>query len=314
MVSRGIRRVSLDHYESNQDLANLIARIASDYAPALFIDPCAGFGSIFHHLPEPKRAFDIQVRFPECEQQDFLESVRPCCNNTTICVVMNPPFSMKKQRNGVVAFLNHASNILRSGEVCISVAPQTMRRWNNISRVKADMHLEKEFVIHKACPFRCDNGKSVDVSIVIQIWRKYSDRARSQPEFLRCHADFRVQCSLTDQRPVFFIKVWGVTKNIGKTSSLLLEDSSQCADSLKCAVGTIRKKGGTAYCVYGDELVRTKIEKMYARGDFVKYCDKTSAGINNPFISASELYSIYEFGVEYYAKKRWNIEVVHLMN
>ena len=303
MVSRGVRKVHLDHYESSEGLARTTARIATHYVPATFIDPCAGFGSIFQHLPEPKRAFDIQAQFPGCVQQDFLESSRPC--EESICVVMNPPFSMKKQRNGVVAFLNHASKLLRSGEVCINVAPQTMRRWNNIARVESTMHLEKEFVIHELCTFQRPNGKQAQVSICIQVWRK-CNLPRPEPRFIQSHPDFHVQCALTDERPVFFIKVWGVTRNVGKISDTLLSDS-------KCAVGTIRKKGGTAYCVYGDDSVRSKLENMYARGDFITYSDKTSAGMNNPFISASELYSIYEYGVQHYAKESWGVEVVHLL-
>ena len=48
---------------------------------------------------------------------------------------MNPPFSLRGQRSGVVAFLNKASELLRAGEVCVAVVPHSMRRWVNIRRV-----------------------------------------------------------------------------------------------------------------------------------------------------------------------------------
>lgn len=302
--SRAVRPVNKDHYESNGAVAALAAAVARDQQPpgALIVDPCAGFGSIYAELPEPKRAFDIVPQFEECLQQDFLEADRPTEGPLLLC--MNPPFSLRGQRSGVVAFLNKAAELLRAGEVCVAVVPHSMRRWINIRRVAPALHLEEEHVMPKETPFRTPDGRRCLVCVAVQVWR-LRETPRLEPEYARSHPDFTITCGLQAERPVFFFKNWGSGTRIGA----LADEDSLDASGTRSAVGTIKARKGTAYCVYGGPEVRARFQALHAGGDWERYTRYTSAGRNNPNVNVAEICSVYAHGVDYYEKKNWGVQV-----
>lgn len=311
--SRGIRVVGRDHFESDARLATHVARIAAAHRhdpETLVVDPCAGHGSLYRVLEEPKCAFDLVPQFDGCERQDFLTFSRPQ-KVRDLMLVMNPPFSMARQRNGVIAFLNHAAeHVLDDDEVVVTVAPHSMRRWVNIRKVHPCLHLEEEHVLIRPCTFRCEDNRVTQVNIAIQVWRCCSSgdaTPRVDPDFLRNHPRFTVRCSPVDDPPrplLFFLKRWGSANRIGAVAA---------ADTLqgeKCDVGTIRAKAGTAYCVYGDTDVFHRFEHLYASGAWSDFCRYTSAGSNNPNLNYAEVYSVFVRGAAYYAKARWGVTVV----
>lgn len=304
--ARGKRVVTTDHYESSQRLARRVAGIATALraSPLVMVDPCAGHGSIYEHLPAPKRAYDLHPQFEGCVQQDFLTSKRP--TEDPMMLVLNPPFSLGRQRNGVVGFLNHAAGFLRAGEVAVCVAPQSMRRWINIRHVDRRLHLVEEHVCAAPCSFRRADGRTARVRIVVQVWR-LADVPRVDPEYPRAHADIRVGMALEPERPVFFVKNWGSTRRIGAVCGV--EDLDASGD--RCAVGTLRSTKGTAYCVYGDASARARFQELFDSGDWARYCRCTSAGIDNPNVNVREIYGVFERGVAFYAKQRWGVRVVH---
>lgn len=308
--SRGIRVVGRDHYESDARLAAHVARITAAHRRdpgTLVVDPCAGHGSLYRELEDPKCAFDLVPQFEGCERQDFLTSRRPR-KVRDLMLVMNPPFSMARQRNGVIAFLNHAAeHFLGDDEVVVTVAPHSMRRWVNIRKVDARMRLVEEHVLTRPCTFQCETGRTTHVNIGIQVWRRCSsgDAPRVDPDFLRSNPRFAVRCfpDRKDSRPIFFLKRWGSTNRVGAVAA---------ADTFhdgKCGVGTVHEKAGTAYCIHGDAEVLRTFEHLYASGAWSDYCRHTSAGSNNPNLNVHEVYSIFSRGAAYYAKPRWGIKV-----
>ena len=302
--ARGKRIVTTDHYESSQLLAQRVAKIAIKLrrSPLVMVDPCAGHGSIYEHLPAPKRAYDLHPQFETCVQQDFLTSKRP--TDEPMMLVLNPPFSLGRQRNGVVGFLNHAAGFLRPDELAVCVAPQSMRRWINIHRVDRRLHLVEEHVYEAPCTFQRPDGRTARVRIVVQVWRM-SDVPRTDPDFPMTHNDFTIGMALIKQRPVFFMKNWGSTKRIGVVCGV--EDLD--ASGNRCAVGTIHRKGGTAYCVYGDASTRARLQELFESGEWARYCRYTSAGLDNPNLNAREIYGVYERGAAFYDKQRWGVRV-----
>lgn len=294
-----MRSVTNDAYMSSVELANYVGRLCT-YQTA-YVDPCAGDGALFAVLPDPKCASDITYDPP----LNFLASVRSDFTREPMTLVFNPPFTLpNSHRNGVVAFLNHASGLLDAGEYCICVAPATMRKWVNIKRVDRTLHLLEEHVFRRPQVFTV-NGRRVKVTIVIQIWRK-SDEQRADPEWARSHPDFKLSFQF---RPgaSFFMNVWGVATRVGRlTRARPVRDGNKW----RTEVGTLPMKksgGGSAVCVYATDAdaLYERLQQMYDAGVWRAYTDLSCAGNNNPVITNKDIYTMMSHGPDYLKKEKY---------
>ena len=178
--SRIIRPVAFDQYYSPQKLAKYVKTLVVDILDGrnetLCVDPCAGNNILYDVLPEPKTRFDIADKK---NPVDFLTTNRSTFNlkkETHLAFVMNPPFLMPKQKNGVIKFLNHASTLMHDDEFIICVSPHSMRKWTILSNVSKDLHLEEEHVLKShwllhvvtsniVCVFSYKYGKSIRIKL-----------------------------------------------------------------------------------------------------------------------------------------------------
>ena len=109
------------------------------------------------------------------------------------------------------------------------------------------------------------------------------------------------------------MRVWGVLRKIGELST----DAPIPTRKRKFStpVGTLpdptNAKGGTAICikVHGD------LDKVYKRFEAMRDEWKTlmqykCAGNNNPVVSSSHIYTLYDKGIDYLRKETYDIQVM----
>jgi len=299
--SRTFRKVDIDKYYSPETVSQLIKELC--VYETVYIDPCAGENALYNVLPDPKMRFDIQ------DGTDFFTTNRNTFGENPLTFVMNPPFSLSGQRNGVIAFVNHASTCMNVNEVIICVAPQTMRKWTNIAKISSCLHLLKEYVYEKQCIFD-NNGKKRKVSIAIQVWKKQV-AIRNEPLMLKKCDDFKTTFIYPG---TFYIKVWGILRRLGEYTD---EEPINDGKKYQTKVGTLAFSGksGTAMCirVLGDvNTVKAKFQTMFQRGDWVQYMKYKCAGNNNPVLTSTQIYTLYEKGVEYLKKETYGIKVIFI--
>ena len=298
--SRVFRKVDLDKYYSPKVVADLVRDLCT--FDTLYVDPCAGDNALYDVMPAPKLRFDIQ------DGTDFFTTNRALFGQESITFVMNPPFSLSGQRNGVVMFLNHAEQCMRQGEYVICVVPQTMRKWTNIAKVSPYLHLLSEYVFRKRCDFE-NNGKIRKVSIAVQVWQMQRGH-RLEPLLLKSSPDFKATYAYPG---TFYMKVWGVVKSLG-----LCSDEEPTKDTkYRTKVGTLdlRGKGGTAICirVHGDEQkVKERFRKMFEDGEWLQLMSFKCAGNNNPMATSTHIYTLYEKGLQYMKKERYGVKVFYI--
>lgn len=295
--SRSLRSVEHDKYYSPTNVAEVIQSLCI-YKTG-YVDPCAGKNHLFKVLPKPKIRFDID------DGHNFFDLSREDFKMQKITFVMNPPFTLPGQQNGVVKFLNHAAQHMKPGEYVICVAPQTMRRWPNIFKVNARLHLLQEHIFLQRCIYK-NNGKKKKVASVIQVW-KYCDVRVQKPLFLKLHADF---CARYTHEADFFMCVWGVAEKIGKMS---FEKPLLNGKKYKTKVGTICStgKGGTAV---GIKILNNKtnvverFSEMFNNHEWLEFAKYKCAGNNNPHVVATQIYTLYEKGIKYLKKETYDIK------
>ena len=282
--SRVFRKVLLDKYCSPLPVVELVKSLCTD-KNTIYVDPCAGDGAL-----HADKKYDIQ------SGTDFFTTTRDTFQvPDSLTFVMNPPFSLPKQRNGVVLFLNHAETCMHNNEKIICVAPCTMRKWTNISKVSKNLTLKEEHILEKPQIF---SGKH-KVSTVVQVWVKTAI-ARLEPTLLSSSPLFHATFSSPG---TFYIKVWGVLNKIG------------IYNDVQTAVGTLTRsnKGGTAKCIRvktKEKEVRERFQDMYNNGEWKEYMAFKCAGNNNPVIISKDIYTLYHKGIEYLKKENYNIKVI----
>lgn len=307
--SRVLRRVSLDAYYSPQTLADYVKTLVGvTLKDVMCVDPCAGNNMLYDVLPEPKRRFDIA---DESGGLDFFTSSRStfCSTSVPLALVMNPPFALPKQRNGVIAFLNHGCSVLRDGEFIICVSPHTMRKWTVLRKVSCDLHLLEEHVFVKPLTFVCGSKKH-RVHVLLQVWQKRTGIPRVWPMILSSSLDFRVAF---DAEADFFIKVWGSLNRLGMVSKGILREEPR---RYVTSVGTLAKskKGGTCIGIFvksgrSRSAVEGRFEELFASGAWREFMSYKCSGANNPMVTSRQIYTLYECGVSYLRKESYDIKV-----
>lgn len=297
--SRVLRSVQNEKYYSPDNVAEVIKSLC--VLNTGYVDPCAGKNHLFRILPDPKVRYDIE------DGNDFFDLSRADFKMPRITFVMNPPFTLPGQQNGVIKFLNHASKQMVAGEYIICVAPQTMRKWTNIHKVDEKLHLEEEHIFHKSCVYM-NKGKKKKVATVIQVW-KYCEERAERPLLLRSHDDFYARYT---EKADFFICVWGVVEKIGKIST---EVPSFDGKKYHTQVGTICStgKGGTAIGikVLGNKsTVLKRFREMFDTKEWLEFAKYKCAGSNNPHIVSKQIYTLYEKGIKYLKKESYGVKIL----
>lgn len=307
MSAWSLRQVGLDKYYSPDVIAEKIKELCL-YTNTTYIDPCAGTNALFNVLPQPKLRFDIE------DGVDFLETTRDTFGSTPITFVMNPPFSIHKdkRRNGVIAFLNHANKCLHTNEHIICVVPQTMRKWSNIAKVDSSLHLVEEHVFTKKCEFSVGAHKS-KVFVAIQIWQK-RNTVRLEPVLLKSSRMFVASF----YKPAdFYMRVWGTLEKIGQVAKDTPKKIpnkrrySTIVGTLPIDVGCGTAVGIKAKTLCADVLYE-KFNQMFLQKEWIRFMRFKCAGNNNPTISVKILYTLFEKGLVYLQKETYGI-TVHLI-
>ena len=311
--SRIIRPVAFDQYYSPQKLAKYVKTLVVDILDGrnetLCVDPCAGNNILYDVLPEPKTRFDIADKK---NPVDFLTTNRSTFNlkkETHLAFVMNPPFLMPKQKNGVIKFLNHASTLMHDDEFIICVSPHSMRKWTILSNVSKDLHLEEEHVFEKPLAFACGH-KQHRVRVLLQVWKKYTNKIRIWPIIISSSLDFRVAYDIGAD---FYIKVWGSIKRLGMISNTVTREEPR---RYVTSVGTLAKskKGGTCIGIFvkpkaSKATVKKRFQDLFDTGAWRQFMTYKFSGNNNPMVTSKQIYTLYENGLTYLKKESYGIKV-----
>lgn len=315
MSGRAVRKVTNDFYRTGSIVAKYVKKLTKSISNTTFIDPCAGRKDLYNVLPRPKKAFD-KFDFPGVKKLDFLRSTRIklVSPGKRITFVMNPPFSLGRQGNGVVAFLNHAASLMNKGETIICVAPNTMRKWKNIEKVDRLLHLKKEIVFTQAQSF-ATNSKPRRVMVCIQVWQLRTT-PRGCPRLFASDPDFHVTMNDDTAAHRIFIHRWGMARNIGRVSTKTPWKIARDKKKSQCEVGTLGDKGGTAHTIVPARgkfrKVLKRLKKLHASGRWERYVQHTCAGNDNPAIVAADVYTMYRRGLTYLQKETYGVKVEYV--
>ena len=133
-----------------------------------FIEPSAGGGVFFNLLPPDRRfGFDIEPRFPEVKQQDYLEW-EPSKTGKYV-VIGNPPFGLRGQL--ALKFINHSGKF--ADYVCF-ILPQLFESDGKGVPRKRVVGLNLVHSEKLDTSFESPDGKKVNVQCIFQIWSKHT--------------------------------------------------------------------------------------------------------------------------------------------
>ena len=145
----------------------IISQYGDDKNSYYFIEPSAGNGVFLKLLPKKRReGFDIDPKYHEIKQQDFLEWKPSDCDKKYV-VIGNPPFGLRGQL--ALKFINHASEF--SEYVCF-ILPQLFESDGKgvpRKRVKG-LNLLYSEKLHTN--FESPEGKDIKVECIFQVWSK----------------------------------------------------------------------------------------------------------------------------------------------
>lgn len=160
-----------------EDLCRWMKRdgaIVSDYT---FIEPAAGTGAFFDHLPPHRRiGLDIVPFRPEYEKIDFL-SWQPPANENRLAVVGNPPFGYRAWL--ALAFVNHAAGFADYVGMILPMAFQSDGKGSPKHRVAGLKLVQMENLPQDA--FIDANGKPAKINALWQVWQKGVNNAAAAP-------------------------------------------------------------------------------------------------------------------------------------
>lgn len=221
-----------------------------------WLEPSAGDGSFFQHMPNPKEGYDLEPHFPGVTQQDFFAwTPKPL---TSYITLGNPPFG--KNSSLAVKFFNHAA---QSSDVVAFIVPKTFKKMSVIKRLYPYMHLAFEYDLPDHSFVHC--GEPYDVPCVFQIWRKESHmRVIDAP--LTTH-DFVFEKDFTQAD--FLIQRVGVN------------------------AGAIKKKdsGVSAQSHWGIKALVPNVEAVFRT---LPFHEKKHHTAGNPSLSKGEIIELYE--------------------
>lgn len=133
----------------------------------IFIEPSAGGGSFFKHLPEGKRiGLDIEPRSENIIRQDFLNWM-PKTNNGKYIVIGNPPFGLRGHM--ALKFINHSAEF---AEYVCFILPQLFESDGKGVPRKRVSGLNLIYSEKLNNNFNLPDGKDIKIKCIFQIWSK----------------------------------------------------------------------------------------------------------------------------------------------
>lgn len=152
-------------YEKLKEKLKELGENPEDYC---YIEPSVGDGSFGKLLPEGSIFLDVEARFPNTIEKDYLTWMPM---KGRYVVVGNPPFGFRG--NLALKFINHSAQF---ADYVAFIVPQTFEsdgKGSCKSRVKG-LNLILSEVIDTE--YYYPNGKKTSVSCVFQIWSKHHKR------------------------------------------------------------------------------------------------------------------------------------------
>ena len=155
-----------------------------------FLEPSAGTGAFYEHLPaKRRRGIDI---YPKCEnviKKDFFSVTNlPYPPNET-AIIGNPPFG--KRGKMAIAFFNHAANL---ADIVAFIVPVNFRKYIVHKQLNESMHFISKLALQRDS-FVLDSGKSYSVNTEFQIWTRlpssHQDMRQHKSLPIR-HQDFQI--------------------------------------------------------------------------------------------------------------------------
>lgn len=168
MSTSTVREEGLDKFYTKEHVSRKFVNIVDSLTNLsnwdLIVEPSAGSGSFFNHLPEHNRiGLDISPQNTNIILQDFLTYI-PDDVNKRILVIGNPPFG--KVSSLAVKFFNHASEWC---DMIAFIVPRTFRRVSIQNKLNLHFHLiYDEEIPLSPCAFE----PKMMAKCCFQIWEK----------------------------------------------------------------------------------------------------------------------------------------------
>lgn len=155
-----------------------------------FLEPSAGTGAFYKHLP-PERRLGIDIH-PKCEnisKKDFFSVTDlPHLPNET-AIIGNPPFG--KRGKLAIAFFNHAAIL---ADIVSFIVPVNFRKYIVHKQLNESMRFISKLALQRDS-FVLDSGKSYSVNTEFQIWTRlpspHQDMRQHKSLPIR-HQDFQI--------------------------------------------------------------------------------------------------------------------------
>jgi len=183
--------MGLDQFYTKPEIVESIITMVDFSKFDYIIEPSAGAGDFFIHLPEEKRiGVDLEPGLPEMIKSDFFGFANTFMKMSSIMgrqgkvmTIGNPPFG--KNSSLAVKFFNRAAEY---SECIAFIVPRTFRKPSVINRLHSKFHLSEQ-VILPVKAFYLPEGGDYSVPTVFQIWNK-QEEDREKIETTITHPDF----------------------------------------------------------------------------------------------------------------------------
>ena len=183
---------NLDQFYTNEDVVRECLKLVRLEDYDVIVEPSAGSGAFFVHLPPAKRVgVDLE---PACEgviEQDYFKfvDIAAACKmfpveGKTYLVVGNPPFG----KNSSLARKFFNASALFADTIAF-VLPRTFRKPSTLNQLNKYFHLTQEVSLGTDA-FHLPDGTTHDVPCVFQVWERYSRPRLKIPVVAECD-DFR---------------------------------------------------------------------------------------------------------------------------
>ena len=175
----------LDQFYTNDDISKNCFNILSNTVDINnfdhILEPSAGKGSFFKHLPEDKRiGLDVDPKFEGIEKKDYFDFIPN--NEKTYLVIGNPPFG--KNSSLAIKFFNKSSNF---ASYIAFIIPRTFKRVS----VQNKLNLNFNLIYNEDLPLKpCCFTPKMSAKCSFQIWKK-TNNPRKIIIYDKVHQDFK---------------------------------------------------------------------------------------------------------------------------
>jgi hypothetical protein len=162
----------------------------------VFIEPSAGSGAFYDLLPSERRiGIELHSRRTEFIQQDYL-TWYPSNENEKYIVIGNPPFGVRGAY--ALAFINRSFLFCDYISFVLPMSFHSNGKGSNMKRVK-NGHLIFSKILENEDFYSPDNGKTVRVNTLFQIWKKGEGESVFDDYDVSKYADIYTVCSSPDR-------------------------------------------------------------------------------------------------------------------